>query len=496
MNKSSISISTAIVLGVVLLSTSLLQAQKKEAPLAKEKKYAGSRPEQPFKLLFSTAQDITNTWGQLHFSVTPLSMIREVEKPPFNLVGCFPLADGTWEVFGQEFEPSNEKGIRWFERTSRWKMLRGTTTDGVTFTNMETVIEDTQGTWTSHLEMAYNPDAEEYLMLKIRNDSIGHGYYAFFSKDGKQWQEHSGNPLFYEGDAMWVFWSPVLKEYVVVSKSYQPWPTKHIIDHSPDHRRVLMMRSSPDGRNWNPSQSLPPSGPPNYLPGRTSGHPTEWLTKPDEHDPPDMEFYSGNGFWYHDRAYMIVCNYAASPLTRNTHAPFLDTEWWVSYDGLQWERPGRGVHATTGSAFTRPTHIPLLIGDQLLLNQGNRLLGIKRDRISFVSARANAEFSTRPFVMPAADLVLNAAVPAPERLYADKNSALWGETSAYVMVDILDEQGQIIPGFEATKCVIQKADGIELPLHWDAKSARELAGRQISLRFYLRSANIYAVTTK
>jgi len=113
-----------------------------------------------------------------------------------------------------------------------------------------------------------------------------------------------------------------------------------------------------------------------------------------------------------------------------------------------------------------------------------------------VSARANAEFSTRPFVMPAADLVLNAAVPAPERLYADKNSALWGETSAYVMVDILDEQGQIIPGFEAKNCLIQKADGIELPLHWDAKSARELAGRQISLRFYLRSANIYAVTTK
>jgi hypothetical protein len=47
MEKLNIKISIAIVLGVFLLSTSLLQAQKKEATLAKEKKYADSRPGQP-----------------------------------------------------------------------------------------------------------------------------------------------------------------------------------------------------------------------------------------------------------------------------------------------------------------------------------------------------------------------------------------------------------------------------------------------------------------
>ena len=44
MKKSSISISIAIVLGVFLLSTSFLQVHKKEAPLAKEKKYAETPP--------------------------------------------------------------------------------------------------------------------------------------------------------------------------------------------------------------------------------------------------------------------------------------------------------------------------------------------------------------------------------------------------------------------------------------------------------------------
>jgi hypothetical protein len=486
MEKSSIKIGIAIVLGVFLLSTSFLQVQKKEAPLAKEKKYADNCSEQPFKLLFSTAQDITNTWGQIHFSVTPLSMIREVEKPPFNLVGCFPLADGTWEVFFHEYE----------REPRRWNLLRGITTDGVTFSNVETVIPDTTGgSWFYFVTMAYNPDAGEYLMIKADMDRNGVTYHAWFSSDGRQWQKYSGNRprggIFYDNDYGTVFWSPVLKRYVFVSKSIQAWEEKRYSDvmpHQAHHRynrRVLMIRTSPDGRNWTPDVDMD-----NIFNNAGNGvvHiPTNLLTTPDANDPSDMEFYSGTAFWYHDRAYMIVCNYTPSPLAPNRHGPHLDTEWWVSYDGLRWERPARGVNASDYS-FMRPTHDPLLIGDQLLLNQDKRLLGIKRDRISFVSARANAEFSTRPFMMPAADLVLNAAIPSPERPFA--------ESSAYVMVDILDEQGQIIPGFEANKCVIQKANGIELPLRWDAKSARELAGRQISLRFYLLSANIYAVTTK
>jgi len=52
-----------------------------------------------------------------------------------------------------------------------------------------------------------------------------------------------------------------------------------------------------------------------------------------------------------------------------------------------------------------------------------------------------------------------------------------------------------VPGFEANKCLIQKTDQIDLPLRWGDKSACELAGQTISLRFYLRSANIYAVTS-
>ena len=103
-----------------------------------------------------------------------------------------------------------------------------------------------------------------------------------------------------------------------------------------------MMRSSADGRRWEPSVSLSDVWDRH---DRKGAVPAEFVTVPDANDPPDLEFYSGNGFWYHDRAYMTVLNYAASPLAPRKHGPHLDNEWWTSRDGLRWERPARGVNA-------------------------------------------------------------------------------------------------------------------------------------------------------
>jgi len=446
------------------------------------------------KLLFSGPQDVADTWGKLHFGVTPVRLIRECESPGFTVVGNFPLPDATGEVFGQQMtEVSRGKEV--YEETNSWKIIRAITHDGVTFENQETVLDQPPAAWTSHCVMAFNPDAREYLLLKLKVDRSGFAYTAFFSSDSRQWQEHSGNPLFYEGDAMSLFWSPVLHRFVCISKSLQPY-RKHILDHggstralgddSLRDRRVLMMRSSSDGRRWEPSVSLPDVW--NRL-GHKGSIPSGYLTVPDADDPPDLEFYSGNGFWYYDRAYMMVLNYAASPLALRKHAPQLDNEWWTSPDGLRWERPARGVNAL--EVFPQiprlETH-PLIINGNILFPRGKLLLGLPEDRISFVSARANGEFSTKSFKIPAADLRLNAAVPAPERPFA--------KDQAYVMVAVLDDKGQVIPGFEAEQCVIRNEDRSDIPLKWGAVSTRQLAGKTIRLRFFLRSANIYAVTSK
>jgi hypothetical protein len=215
--------------------------------------------------------------------------------------------------------------------------------------------------------------------------------------------------------------------------------------------------------------------------------PGEFMTVPDPGDPPDMEMYRGIGFWYHDRSFMVVLNYAASPLMRGKHGPQLDTEWWVSRDGLRWDRPYRDLNAV-GDAFPRVvciTHNPLCIDGMLLFHCGDQLRGMKQDRISYVGARANAELSTVAFLMPDADLCLNAAVPSPDRPFAHEQ--------AYVMVGVLGEDGKILPGFEPEQCIVRNVDDIAVALRWSGRSARELAGQTVRLRVHLRSASIYAV---
>jgi len=390
----------------------------------------------PFKLLFSSEQDLVDTWGKLHISVTPVVWINqnvpqsemsrssETGSPERSLVGSFPLADGSWVVYSQQY-------ARLGGGKNPWSILRGVTTDGVTFSNVETVIPETTGNWLPFVTMAHNPDTGEYLMIKADLDPNGVSFHAWFSSDGRQWQRYVGNRprggIFYDNDYGSVFWSPVLKRFVFVSKSIQEWKEKRYSDvmpHQEHHRynrRVFMIRSSPDGRNWTPDVDMD-----SIFNNSVNGvvHiPTELLTTPDANDPPDMEFYSGTAFWYHDRAYMMVLNYAASPMLPNYHGEELDNEWWTSLDGLSWERPARGVNALASfmDGHKRINMGPMNIGGKLLWLTGNRLEGLPEDRISGISARANGEFSTKPFTMPGKDLLLNAAVPSPDRPWVRRN---------------------------------------------------------------------------
>ncbi len=446
------------------------------------------QPTMPLRLLFSGQQDITNTWGKVHFGTTSLNVIRACENPGFELSYCSPQSDGAWDVYGLTFKQISDHNDQ-VRQVNAWKVVHATTRDGISFENMGNVYEAEPGPWTSNHAMAKNPDTGEFLLLKLKMDNSGFRYTAFFSPDGRNWKENPGNPLFYDGDAISLFWNQVMHCFVLVSKSLQPVPggAKHIVDHGGKCRRVLSIRSSIDGRQWEPSESMEDVW---NRGGRWKPLPDALFTVPDELDPPDLEFYSGNAFWYHDRSYMMVLNYAASPLAVRKHAPQMDTEWWVGYGRLRWQRPGRNVNAL-GDAFpgyARITHNPMIIDGRILFRFGGHLVGMKQDRISYVGARANAEFSTAMFRMPEGDILLNAAVPSPDRPF--------GTQQAYIMAAVVDESGSTLPGFEAEKCVLRSADRIDLPLRWNDKSARELAGRKIGIRFYLRSANIYAVTSR
>jgi hypothetical protein len=449
-------------------------------------------------LLFAGTQDVANVWGQLHFGVTPLQRVATCADPGFTPVYSLPQKDGSCLVYGSVFyeDPDikskklSDSGTDMARVRSTFDIVRAVTRDGVRFEGTETLYTSPPANWSFHCAIAHRPDTGGFLLLRLLADNTGFGYRAFASPDGRAWSYPSTKPLFYDGDAMSLFWHPGLSRYVCVSKTLQP-VLKRIRDHggvTPSlgnsalrDRRVLALRTSPDGFAWTPSASMEDVW---NREGRKKSLPAEYMTVPDAEDPPDLEFYSGNAFWYVDRPFMMVLNYAASPLIKS-HGPQLDTEWWSGFGELCWQRPGRGVNAT-GAEITRNTHNPIALNGRLLFHYGSHVLGMPRSRITFVGARANAEFSTPPFAMPASDLLLNAAIPSGERAFAAQQ--------AYVRVAVLDEAGAVVPGFEAERCLLKSGDDIDLPLQWDERSARELAGRKVSLRFFLRSADIYAVS--
>ena len=457
-------IGIAAVLSLVFSGTGYSKPQSKEVS--------------KLKLLFSNAKDVTNTWGKLRFGATPMQLIGSCEDPGFVINCCLPREDGAWDVYGHTYK--RDRRHIGFGEKSIWKMFHATTSDGEHFENVEEVFESEVASWTGHIAIAYNPEVKEFLALALQHYPKGFCAMALFSSDGRNWKENPNNPVYHDGDSLGAFWSPKARRFVSTNKSFQHI-TKHISDRLPfEMRRVCSVRWSRDGRHWEPSDQM-----------LVHAHvllPDGLLVVPDENDPPEMEFYRGIGFWYHDRCFLVMMNYAPSPLMPE-HGPLLDAEWWLSRDGLGWERPYRGMNAI--DLFPRIsiiTHNPMVIDGKILFHFGDQLLGMKQDRISYVGARANAEFSTILFEMPEADISLNAAVPSPDRAFATDQ--------AYIMVAALDEEGNVIPGFEQEKCLIQNEDRIDLPLRWNERSARELAGRMISLRFYLRSANVYAVSAE
>jgi len=440
----------------------------------------------PLRLLFTDQDDIAEVWGKLKFEASPLLVLGECEDPGFEIKCCVPGNGGVWDVYGYSggHDIYGEKGDPTRTR-SVWKIHHAETRDAVHYQKSEVVFTSEPGAWTHFASIAHNPVKHELVCIKgvlLREGFCNH---SFHSNDGHQWAPGSNNPIYYDGDSWGQLWSPRLNRFITTTKSFQI-VKKHLPDHGNTRtgqvRRVCSVRWSEDGDHWEPSAPvLIHKGAPLL--------PVDLLVTPDRDDPPDLEFYRGVGFGYSDRCFLQMLNYAAipdavNPKLPNKHGPMIDTEWWYSREGIKWNRPFRETDATP-EGVRIISHNPMIINGKLLFHFGKQLLGLAEDRITGVSARANAEFSTTEFTAPTRPLSLNAEIPSPDRSHATNQ--------CYVMVAALDEHGRVLPHFERERCILKKGNGIELPLKWEGKDTRELAGQKIRLRFFLRAASIYSV---
>jgi hypothetical protein len=190
-----------------------------------------------------------------------------------------------------------------------------------------------------------------------------------------------------------------------------------------------------------------------------------------------------------------MANYAPSwippgipPVRGDGHGPHLDTELWISRNGLDWERPFRAIHNGAGYNF----HEPMAIGGKLLFRGADAVYGLGEDRITYVTSRANSVFDTVLFRSEGRPFRLNARLPGK----GYPKSPFLGQNQAYVMAELVDELDKVFPGYDREQCIIQgEPDAPDIPLRWKGRDGSELAGKRMRLRFYFRAADIFAVTT-
>jgi hypothetical protein len=450
-----------------------------------------------FRLLFMDEQDVQDVRGHITFVSNPLRPLRDPSGLEMENLVNVSQADGSWLAYGMDFVGGELP--RRPRPAGEYVQVQARTTDGFTFTNLARRPWKGDGPGPGlflQKTMAYNPETNTWLLLYFEFRSpLGEGYpgHAYISHDGLTFTPAPNNPVYYGHDAFHLMWDPRSKDFLCYQVAFQPGP-KRYPDNAQQGRRVITIKRSRDGLAWHP-----PGG--NIV---AAGFPPEYLIPPDADDPEDLEFYWFTPFPYADRYVGLMLLYEPGPPEVNprhpgqpgAHGPYLATEWWVSRDALHWSRPYRreyrGLEPDQSGAWA--SGYPGVVQTNPIVANGEVLFygrwGVKEDRIGGAAAGPNAEFSSRPFPLPGRPLRLNATarwVGAKEHFQ---------EKQAYIMVELLDKQGRAIPGYEKEKCYFQDVDASDLPLRWEGRDGVELAGRPARLRFYLRSARVYAVTAK
>ena len=426
------------------------------------------------KMVFCDERNVQATYGKLIFGTNELGLVGATAGlPPIHARCAVPQDDGSYTIYG--FMGGHD---------TDWRIVRCRSFDGLCFDQIETVHYEAAGPWLTSGDIARDTRDGSFLCLKWKRGRTGHALWAFGSDDGSNWQALSDSPVYVDHDAFGLMWDERTEQYTVYQATYQKWEKRYPDNIGDSRRRVLHIRTSKDGVNWEPSEDVPGSGP--YMPD-------ECLITPDEQDPAEMEFYRMAVFFYADYFVGMMLNYAPSPQIVNPaypwskHGPQLSGEWWISRDGHKWKRPFRNTFAS-GSAPTTITHNPINLNRKHLWIRDGEVYGLPQDRLFFVGSMANSEFSTAPFNMPDKPLVLNTA----DCFHSRKDRGMRGQ--AYVMAEILGENGRVVEGFSKENCILRGVDG-SVRLQWNWNDGTSIAGQKVCLRFYLRDARIYSLST-
>lgn len=362
------------------------------------------------------------------------------------------------------------------------QVWRANTRDGLKFTDAVMLFElpptASGARWLAG-DLALRERTLYLLQCECGNPATsGHPFHVFAGDtDGGNWRRLDREMAYRGQDAFTLLWNPRLGRFVNYQTSYQPFD-KRYTDNMPGVRRVLHIRTSPDCLTWTPGGSFGVTGP--HLPDSQ-------LIVPDALDTPDTEFYHFSPFdlgefW----AGALVKYISQPPVVGNMdgwpHGPFLGYEWWIADDGMNWTRPFREASGMDGvhRAFPYQLTKPVVVGDELRWPLAGRgVYTLNRKRMFYVGCRANCEIRTPVLAIPQHGMSVDLAFEPTGR--------------GYLLAELLDKEGRVLPGFEKEQCVVKAAAQTRLELEWNgAHSAAPQTAAHLRLCF--RDARVYSVS--
>ncbi|MGC9318479.1 MAG: hypothetical protein ACP5KN_10675 [Armatimonadota bacterium] len=304
-----------------------------------------------------------------------------------------------------------------------------------------------------------------------------------FSPDGLHWswpEESREEGLFGSGDVLNFFWDPYQQRYVAT------WKT------GSRRGRAAGVAVSDDGLSW----TKPVEGP---------------VMVADDLDPDATQIYGMPVFpyqglyiglpWVYNARWFKYGSYSDERMHEvESDSPCtMDVQLTWSWDLINWTRPWprsqfipRGGEGEFDSGMIYTARAPVQMGDELWFYYGGwdgphndpssqAAIGVATLRLDgFCSMRAGEEegwlISRRePFVVPR--ITINART---------------GE-AGYVVAELLDAEGEVIPGFSRDQCNAFTGDSVRHVLTWKAEELPEEARHgDKKIRFILRNADLFS----
>ena len=301
--------------------------------------------------------------------------------------------------------------------------------------------------------------------------NLGTGVAVAFSPDGLRWTKYAGNPvLTRSSDTHWLLgWDDLHGKYV----AYPRPPT-----NEGNKTRRIGRSVSDDFVTWTE---------------------VEEVLAPDAEDPPSMEFYGMPVFKY-EGLYLgqLWACHARSEETQTRNFWNTDIQLTVSRDGVAWNRVGgrepfipNGPRGSIDQGEILTAREPVVMGDELwfyycagaedhgVTGRSGPICLAKLRRDGFVSVDAGDETGTlvtKSFRCDGGLLSINAAA-----------------RGGSVGVAVLDEAGIQHDGYSRADCALFDGDTVRHAVSWRERgSLDELRGRDIRLKFYLRSAKLFS----